>query len=475
MSCNKKNAPAMKPVVRVPAILMLGLAALTAAPMALAVDSGDIVVVSVKGEVRVTMSGAPRDVRAGSVLEPPATLRTGRDGTVELRQGATTLSVGPETLLEFPALEKRGAPIDRLVQPRGNVFYNIGKREGRKLRIETPFLVGVVKGTQFNVAAQDETTTISLFEGLLEVHAADESGSVDLKAGEIASRQRDDKGVSVMKMDGVKVPATPRQPQGSGTNTGVPKPMPPSANPLDDRDSVVADSLATNANLAAGLTSVDVVAAPPFEATTPLDTGAAMGAPAVETSTAGNVDAISSSVDTGAATNLSAPAVDVFVSASVDAGPASVDTGAAVDTNGPDVDVSTTVDAGPVAQGADAAVGAGIATGPASIADLGVEAEVGTSSGHGRFTVVVGASSNQHEVTVGSANAAEAVANSGHGNGNGNHGTDVTIDLGVDLGHEDDSATAPSTDTTGTDKPGHSPPADVVDLLDGLLRRRGKK
>jgi len=45
----------------------------------------------------------------------------------------------------------------------------------------------------------------------------------------------------------------------------------------------------------------------------------------------------------------------------------------------------------------------------------------------------------------------------------------------VDLGHEDDSATAPSTDTTGTDKPGHSPPADVVDLLDGLLRRRGKK
>jgi len=475
MSCNKKNAPAMKPVVRVPAILMLGLAALTAAPMALAVDSGDIVVVSVKGEVRVTMSGAPRDVRAGSVLEPPATLRTGRDGTVELRQGATTLSVGPETLLEFPALEKRGAPIDRLVQPRGNVFYNIGKREGRKLRIETPFLVGVVKGTQFNVAAQDETTTISLFEGLLEVHAADESGSVDLKAGEIASRQRDDKGVSVMKMDGVKVPATPRQPQGSGTNTGAPKPMPASANPLDDRDSVVADSLATNANLAAGLTSVDVVAAPPFEATTPLDTGSALGAPAEEASTAGSVDAISSPVDSGAAINPSAPAVDVFVSASVDAGPASVDTGAAVNTNGPDVDVSasTTVDAGPVAQGADAAVGAGIATGPASIADLGVEAEVGTSSGHGRFTVVVGASSNQHEVTVGSANAAEAVANSGHGNGN--HGTDVTIDLGVDLGHEDDSATAPSTDTTGTDKPGHSPPADVVDLLDGLLRRRGKK
>ena len=109
------------------------------------------------------------------MLELPATLRTGRDGAIELKQGATTVSVGPETLLEFPALEKRGAPIDRIVQPRGNAFYNIGKREGRKLRVETPYLVGVIKGTQFNVAAQDERTTISLFEGLLEVRASDDS------------------------------------------------------------------------------------------------------------------------------------------------------------------------------------------------------------------------------------------------------------------------------------------------------------
>jgi len=33
------------------------------------------------------------------------------------------------------------------VQPHGNAFYSVGKREKRKLRIETPYLVGVVKGT----------------------------------------------------------------------------------------------------------------------------------------------------------------------------------------------------------------------------------------------------------------------------------------------------------------------------------------
>ena len=112
----------------------LAFALLLGAP-AFAVDSGDIVVSSVKGEVRVTMNGAARDVRAASVLELPATVHTGRDGAIELKQGATSVSVGPDTQLEFPALEKRGAPVDRIVQPRGNAFYDIGKREGRKLRV----------------------------------------------------------------------------------------------------------------------------------------------------------------------------------------------------------------------------------------------------------------------------------------------------------------------------------------------------
>jgi hypothetical protein len=370
MSCQNNKASMINQVVRARATLALTLCALLAPASALAIDSGDIVVVSVKGEVRVTNSGAPRAVRAGSVLDPPATLRTGRDGAVELRQGATTLSVGPETLLEFPALEKRGAPIDRILQPRGNVFYNIGKREGRKLRIETPYLVGVVKGTQFNVAAQDETTTISLFEGLLEVHAADESGVVDLRAGEIASRQREDRGVNVLKMGGDKAPAIPpRQPPRSGSNDSAPKPTPQHVTP-HHQDRV----------------------------------------------------------------------------AGVPAGPPSAETGASANV------------------------------------DLGLDSD----SDKTRFTVTNGSSSHPVEVTVGSENAADAVSNSGHGNGNGydngngsdhgngNQDVEVPVDLDVDLG-VDDGATTPSTDTTDTDKPGHGPPADVVELLDGLVRRRGKK
>ncbi len=204
--------------------LSLMIAALLVAPAAQALDTGDIVVASVKGEVQVTMKGAERAVRAGSVLELPATVRTGRGGAIELRQGKTSVSVGPDTLLEFPAPETRGGAIDRIVQPRGNAFYDIGKREGRKLRVETPYLVGVVKGTQFNVAAQDDSTTISLFEGLLEIRASDDSSVVDIKAGEIASRRRGDQGIGVLKMDSGKAPP-PRAPAGAGPTTPRPAPV----------------------------------------------------------------------------------------------------------------------------------------------------------------------------------------------------------------------------------------------------------
>ena len=126
MSCQKNNTSTTNPVVRASATLALTLCALLASSVALAVDSGDILVVSLKGEVFVTMSGAKRAVRAGSVLEPPATLRTGRDGAVELRQGATTLSVGPETAARISCAREarrthrshRAAARQRLLQHR---------------------------------------------------------------------------------------------------------------------------------------------------------------------------------------------------------------------------------------------------------------------------------------------------------------------------------------------------------------------
>ena len=105
---------------------------------------------------------------------------------------------------KFPRARLEDGLVERIIQIRGNAFYNIGKRTGTRLRVEAPYLVAVIKGTQFNVAAQEDSTTIALFEGHLEVRASDESDVVDLDAGEIAIRRRNDVSISVLRLNAAR-------------------------------------------------------------------------------------------------------------------------------------------------------------------------------------------------------------------------------------------------------------------------------
>jgi hypothetical protein len=377
MSCARKDCSHARAVVRRLTALLLACTALLLAPAAFAVDSGDIIVVNSKGEVHITVKGAERKVRAGGVLELPASVHTGSDGSVELRQGATTVSVGPESLLEFPALEKPGAPIDRIVQPQGNVFYNIGKREGRKLRVETPYLVGVIKGTQFNVAAERDATTISLFEGLLEVRAADDSDVVDLKAGEIASRRNGDKSISMIKMDAGKAPAPgPRSSPPSGSNNGAPD----ATVPREGDDSLV------RADIDFG-NDIRLIAPP-----------------------AGTGTAVTGDVSTGVNVDAGPATADLGTSTPVDPGAGAIDTTA-----------STSIDAGPLTTGVAADVTVDLPSG----SDVDVGVDLGVDDG-----------------------------NNGHGN--------------------DESGTDPSNPGNGSGNHGRGN-ADAAIVLDGLLRRSGRK
>jgi hypothetical protein len=399
MNCHNGIAAVWNTLVRLTASLSLAL--LLGAP-AFAADSGDIVVSAVKGEVRVTMNGAVREVRAGSVLELPASLRTGRDGSIDLKQGATSISVGPDTELEFPALEKRGAPVDRIVQPRGNAFYDIGKREGRKLRVETPYLVGVIKGTQFNVAAQPDATTISLFEGRLEVRASDDSDVVDLQAGEIASRRRGDRSISVIKMN-AKPPATaPRSQNGGGQNGGD-----------------------GNGNDRGGRSL-----SPTHEETPP---GATSPRPIVtiDDTVAVSVDVASRDVAQGTNTNPMPVAMDVGVDAAVDVG------------NGVRVDAAATpvVDAGPVDVATDVRANVDVGGGAASVdvgVSVGVDAGAGVSVDAGT-NVSVDVGSNGVSVDVGAAadlgaGPVTTSIDAAAGVDLGSNGVGVSVDAGADLG-----------------------------------------
>jgi hypothetical protein len=549
MSCHNENAFLVSPVVRFLTVLSVAAALLWAAP-ANALDSGDIVVASLKGEVHYVSNGAERALRAGTVLELPAAVRTGRDGAIVLRQGATSVDVGPDTLLEFPALEKRGAPVDRIVQPRGNAFYDIGKRDGRKLRVETPYLVGVIKGTQFNVAATDESTTISLFEGRLEVRATDDSAVVDLAAGEIAARKRGEKAISVIKMDPGKAPPTQRPTSGGDGGHGAPgSPRSPEGDPLVAGPAIRPD-LTVGTTLDLRGNGGDAGAGVNTAVASTGDVSATAEVAAVDTSAtaAVDVDGAGANVDVGAGANLgTAVGVDAGVSAGVnldngvgvdaganvgvDAGAVGANVGASADVAvgggaiavdlgananvdvggaaGVDLGAAANVDVGAGSIAVDLGTNANVDVGGAAAVDAGAGAAVDLGATDVAANVDVGADATVGDVAAVDAGVSTTVdlgatpdvsasvdvdtsvagvdagvsTNVDVGAGNVDLGASVAgVDLGVnlDLGLGSDPVTTPdtSTDPSTTGDTTTTPPPPVVDLgglLDGLLRRPGRR
>jgi collagen type III alpha len=185
---------------------------------ALAEDAGaraPVVVSMVKGEVHAASGARDIVLKQGAALELPVSIRVGADGALELHQGATVVSAAGGAQLQIPKASAPDQTLDRIVQSQGNVYYSVAKRPTHKLRVETPLLVAVIKGTRFNVSALDAMTTISLLEGSIEVHASDDSSVVDLSAGQMATRSRSQPAIRVITMSTGEVIRFPAHTVGS--------------------------------------------------------------------------------------------------------------------------------------------------------------------------------------------------------------------------------------------------------------------
>lgn len=261
-----------------PALLLFAVAPSSHAASDGAGSSADsrITVTDVGGDVDVTMAGNAEAVSPNSTVLLPARIVTGHDGTLGLTQAGTKISVSNDTDVEIPAEAVDGNLVARLVQHRGNVFYDVAPRDVGKLRVETPFLVAVIKGTQFNVSVADGTTTISLFEGRLELLMPDDSDVVELNAGEIAIRSLIDDSIRIIGMDDLRVAVPP------------PPAAPAARDDAAATSTAALDVSATSADEAVGLRVNDVavgvdtfVAVRPSQESTVVDTPVLTG---IETS-----------------------------------------------------------------------------------------------------------------------------------------------------------------------------------------------
>lgn len=182
-------------------VLVVLLAASSASHAQPVVNSSKLTVEQTAGPVKVRLSERWRTPANGMIMGMPSIASTGVDGSIKVRQEATVISVAASTAVEFLDGNVPGEPIQRVIQERGSAFYDIAPRGENKLRVEAAYLAAVVKGTQFHVIVEDDSTTISLYEGELQIEAPGVGDSVDIFAGQIARIHRDDARISVISME----------------------------------------------------------------------------------------------------------------------------------------------------------------------------------------------------------------------------------------------------------------------------------
>jgi hypothetical protein len=372
--CTRKRTAALTYSWRLihlsPAVLLVVLAVSSHAGSNQALDDSRISVTAVAGDVDFTMAGNAVTVAPDTTVLLPARIVTGRDGNVGLTQAGTNVNVANDTDVEIPAEAVDGNLIARLVQHRGNVFYDVAPRDLGKLRVETPLLVAVIKGTQFNVAVQPESTTISLFEGRLEIRTPDGSDVVQLNAGEIAIRSLADGAIRVVGMDEERA-AVPRADAAARAA--------PSDLGLADRVALGDGGLAARIDTR----GANVVEKPTLEIVggenstlAAVTLGIAVDGRAGDVALGAGVGVGSASVETGldAGVDLGGVAVEAGLDAGVDLGGSTVDLGvdATLDVGGAVVDagVDVTLDAGALDSSLDAGVDLG------GTLDVGLDVEL---------------------------------------------------------------------------------------------------
>ena len=134
------------------------------------------------------------DLARGSVVQPSEQVSTGDDERVVLTHGQDVLELQPNTTVAVGGAGPNGmATVVKLID--GTVHVKVGKRApGRTFSVETRFLVATVKGTEFDVTADDDAAAVSVSEGTVAVQSDGGNRSVDVTAGRtaVASAADDD-------------------------------------------------------------------------------------------------------------------------------------------------------------------------------------------------------------------------------------------------------------------------------------------
>ena len=140
------------------------------------------------GDVLVRGEGnasAWRLATRGETFDGTFSVETGADGQATLTHGDDVIHVSPNSQMELepPA---RGGVVTQVVQSLGNLFFGVETRPDRNFKVETPYLVTLVKGTTFSVSVSEDGAAVAVAEGTVAVFASEGNDSQDITTGRTA-------------------------------------------------------------------------------------------------------------------------------------------------------------------------------------------------------------------------------------------------------------------------------------------------
>ena len=117
----------------------------------------------------------------------PVELKTEAGAHLEIQQGETDIELRENTHLKLADSAHRGEGIvSKVFQWIGRAIYTVEK-ENSQFEVETPFIVSVVKGTQFIITSTKSDSLITVTEGVVEARNIKTNETRALKVGDMMS------------------------------------------------------------------------------------------------------------------------------------------------------------------------------------------------------------------------------------------------------------------------------------------------
>lgn len=149
-------------------------------------ESGPWKAAQIAGDVLVQKPGADwRKLSVGDMVSVGQRLRTGRTGELILARDEERVTMTPNSVLEVQP--SGSGMVTSLFQKAGTMMFKVRKKARKHFEVRTPYLVAVVKGTQFTVTVHDKGGAVHVTEGLVEVADFASQNKVMVHPGKTAS------------------------------------------------------------------------------------------------------------------------------------------------------------------------------------------------------------------------------------------------------------------------------------------------